>query len=515
MEDTLNRLTTAVAIFGPDQRLSFANAAYAKLWGLDPVWLETKPSDGDILEKLREMARLPEQRDFPAWKRERLRLYTRLTEEPQEELWHLSGGKTLRVTAAPHPLGGLIFITSDVTDQLSLERSFNKMAKVQSATIDALPDGIAVFGSDGRLKLHNAAFAAMWRLPPHALQGQPRFAEVFQQCRDMLPDEGHWSWLTSRIVAGAADGKTDTHGPFAREDGVHVAFTTAPLPDGSLMITVRDVSDSVAKETALQERNAALLAADKLKSEFISHVSYQLRTPLTSIAGFAEVLRDGVAAGKLNPRQLSYVEDVTTAAKTLETLINDILDLALIEAGRLELDLGETQLETVVEAVRPLIAARAEKAKIALEIGVHPETGGLLADEKRLRQIVYNLAVNAIEHTPPLGTVSIGADANGDMVRLFVNDTGVGMPAEHQAIAFEKFESKTTAKNARRAGLGLALVKSFVQLHGGWVSLTSQEGKGTSVMCHLPRRALQDLAEPQTLTDEKGVPLDALRIPAE
>jgi signal transduction histidine kinase len=513
-EDTLNKIPSAVAIFGPDQRLTFCNAAYAKLWGLDEGWLATKPAEGDILEKLRELGRLPEQRDFPAWKKERMALYVSLV-DPFEELWHIADGKTLRMAVAPHPLGGLIFVIADVTDQLSLERSFNQMAKVQSATIDTLTDGVAVFGPDGRLKLHNAAFAGMWGLPGRVLQGQPRFAEVFSACRDLMPDqEGHWAWLTSLVVSGATENRRGEHGPFERADGRHVGFATAPLPDGSLMITVRDMTDTVAKENALEERNAALMAADKLKSEFISHVSYQLRTPLNPIAGYAQILKEG-SAGKLNAKQMGFLDNITTAAATLETLINDILDLALIEAGRLELDLAPTDMNGVLEAVQPLFADRAEKAKIKIEMGVAEGTGLILADEKRLRQVIYNLVVNAIEHTPPFGTVTVGVDAAGDCIRIFVNDTGVGMKPEHQAIAFEKFESTTTAKDARRAGLGLALVKSFVQMHGGWVALTSQEGKGTSVMCYLPRRARMDHATPEEAADDHGVPLDALRIPAE
>ena len=280
------------------------------------------------------------------------------------------------------------------------------------------------------------------------------------------------------------------------------------------MITVRDVTDSVAKEQALEERNAALVAADKMKSEFIKHVSYQLRTPLNPVAGYAQMLKGG-ALGKLNSKQMEVVETISTAASTLETLISDILDLALIEAGRLELDLAEIDLTNVFESARTLFADRADKAKIAIDMAVKDGTGPILADEKRLRQVIYNLVVNAIEHTPPLGRIEVGADAIGDSIRIFVNDTGVGIKPEHQAVAFEKFESTTTAKDARRAGLGLALVKSFVQMHGGWVSLTSAEGKGTSVICHLPRRARQDHAEPEGVADEHGVPLDALRIPAE
>jgi signal transduction histidine kinase len=511
-EDTLNKLPSAVAIFGPNQRLIFANKAYAQLWLLDELWLQTKPSDGDILEKLREGGRLPEQREFNVWKRERLSLYTKLV-DAQEELWHLGDGKTYAATAAPHPFGGMIQIFADVTDKLALESSFNQLAHVQRASIDALSDGVAVFGTDGRLKLYNQAFVDMWGLPERLLEDKPRFAEVFSHCRMLLPDDGHWSWLTNLIASGATD-RVGMYGPFQRTDSMAINFATAPLPDGSLMITARDVTDSAAKEQALEDRNAALLASDRLKSEFISHVSYQLRTPLTSIKGFAQLLKETVAS-KLSQKQMGYLDDVLAASGTLETLIDDILDLALIEAGRLELDLGDVDVGQVLESVRPLVAGRAAAAQIEISMGVQPELGAVRADEKRLRQIVYNLVINAIEHTPPMGTVTVGVDAVGDSFRLYVSDTGEGIPPEYQPVAFERFESATTTKNARRAGLGLALVRSFVQLHGGWVSLTSDTGKGTTVVCHMPRDARLGLADPTEDLDADGIPISALRIPAE
>ena len=159
--DTLDKLATAVAIFEREQRLAFYNQAYAQLWNLPETWLDTKPTDGEILDRLREQRRLPEQRDYQAWKRERLALYQESNYLP-EDLWHLPGGKTLRVVAQPHPFGGLIFLYEDVTEKLALESNYNTLIKVQSATLDTLSEGVAVFGPDARLKLHNAAFARIW-----------------------------------------------------------------------------------------------------------------------------------------------------------------------------------------------------------------------------------------------------------------------------------------------------------------------------------------------------------------
>ena len=485
-EETLHRLPVAVAIFGPDQKLKFSNKAYARLWDLDERWLATHPSDAEILERLREMRRLPEQRDFATWKKERLALYTSVIDE-REEHWHLPRGSTLRVTCQPHPFGGLIFIYDDVTNQMALERSLNQLSSVQRTTIDHLTEALAVFGTDGRLKLFNKAFAEYWKIDAKALNEQPRFADVFQLCRRVLPDEGHWSLLTMLITGAAAERRVSVE-RLKRNDEMVLSFAAAPLPDGSLLLSYRDVTDTAMREQALEERNAALLASDKLKSDFISNVSYQLRTPLNSIMGFADLLNQGIA-GKLSDKQSAYLTDILNASRTLETLVNDILDLALIEAGTIELDRKDLDVAEVLAGVMPLISEKARKARVEVTCENGKDVGELFVDQKRLLQIVYNLVLNAIEHTPPNGRIVFGAEGAAGEVRVFVNDTGVGIPAEYQPVAFERFESTTRTKDARRAGLGLALVRSFVELHGGWVELDSAVGKGTRVTCHFPRHA--------------------------
>lgn len=485
-EETLHRLPVAVAIFGPDQRLKFSNKAFARLWDLDERWLATHPSDGEILERLREARKLPEQRDFASWKRERLALYTNVLDE-REEHWHLPRNVTLHVTCQPHPHGGLIFTYADVSSQMELERRFNQLSSVQRSTIDHLTEALAVFGTDGRLKLFNKAFAEQWRIDPVMLGQQPRFAEVFSLCRALLPDEGHWSQLTM-LITGAAQERRVTVDRLSRADDCVLSFSAAPLPDGSLLLSYRDVTDTAMREKALEERNLALLAADKLKSDFISNVSYQLRTPLNSIVGFADLLKHGIA-GKLSDSQSAYLADILSASKTLETLIDDILDLALIEAGTIELDRKDVEVSEVLLGVMPLVEERARKAKVEIINQTPHRVGELFADQKRLLQIAYNLVINAIEHTPPSGKIEFGAELSAKEVRIFVADSGVGIPPEYQPVAFERFESGTRTKDARRAGLGLALVRSFVELHGGWVELDSTVGKGTRVTCHFPRQA--------------------------
>jgi signal transduction histidine kinase len=218
--------------------------------------------------------------------------------------------------------------------------------------------------------------------------------------------------------------------------------------------------------------------------------------------GFADMMQQGIA-GKLSDKQKSYLADILNASKTLETLINDILDLALIEAGTIELDRRDVDLADVLASVRPLVEERARKARVDLVNECEESLGMVWADQKRLLQIVYNLVINAIEHTPPNGRIVYGAEAAAGEVRLYVNDTGVGIPAAYQPVAFERFESTTRAIDSRRAGLGLALVRSFVELHGGWVELDSIVGKGTRVTCHFPRYAASEETQPEAVGERE------------
>ncbi len=484
--DTLDRLAIAVAIFGPDRRLAFYNRSYVKLWDLPENWLDTHPSDSEILDRLRELRSLPEQRDFLAWKRERLKLYEQVAEHP-EELWHLPGGKTLRVVAQPHPLGGLIFLFEDVSDQLRLESSYNTLGKVQKATLDTLQEAVAVFGPDGRLKLHNAAFARLWRLAPEELAGEPHLKRIADTCIARFGSDRTWDIVNGGVTSAASERRHDW-GEVTRSDGAVISLALSPLPDGAMLVSFADVTDRFRIETALRERNEALEAADRLKSEFVKRVSYELRTPLNSILGFAEMLKSG-APGALNAVQNDYMDAVVKASSALRDLINDLLDLSQIEAGAMQLDLEKIDLYTLLTGVAEHAREWAAKAGLALELQAREDAGSFVADGRRLRQVLFNLLSNAFKYTPRGGAIRLGGAIKGEDVQIFVADTGPGLPAEVKASAFESFAAKNAPAARAGVGLGLALVNRFVELHGGWVELDSTAGHGTRVTCHLPRHA--------------------------
>ena len=266
---TLDYLATGVAIFGADGRLTFYNTAFRSLWDLDAGFLDQSPSDSAMLDRLRDARRLPEQQDFRKWKAELHEAY-RATEAKSHE-WHLPDGRTLRVVTTPNPEGGVIYLYDDITEPLDLQRRFEALIRVQGETLDNLAEGVAVFASDGRLRLFNPVFAQMWKFDPAALQERPHIEAVIGWCHALAGDNPIWPAL--RMTVTAIDGREPVTGDIERRDGSVVKCATVPLPDGATLVTFQDITDSVNVERALRERNEALEDADKIKIDFVHHVS--------------------------------------------------------------------------------------------------------------------------------------------------------------------------------------------------------------------------------------------------
>ncbi len=480
----LENLGTAIAILGPDMRLKFFNSAYAALWRIDEGFLNSGPDMSDILDAARDERRMPEYANYPEFKQQRLREFRTMI-EPLEELQHLPDGNTLRMVATPHPFGGVLLTYEDVTDRLTLERSYNTLIEVQRETLDNLYEGVAVYGADGRLKLSNPAFARIWNLPVDLLSSEPHARQVIDRMRDFFDVSAEeWPEILETMVAQATEAESIS-GRFERADGSIVDWAQVPLPDGASLYTFLDVTDSIHVERALLERNEALETADRLKSEFIANISYELRTPLNAIVGFAEILENQFF-GSLNERQLEYSHAIVESSQRLMTLINDILDLASIEAGYLHLDRTETSVCGLLATIETLGRERALNRDIRLKLECTDDTGTAYVDERRLKQALFNLLSNAIKFTPQGGSVTLSAERKENIICLSVTDTGAGIPADDQARVFGRFETGGGQARQSGAGLGLSLVKSLVEMHGGWVELESVEGKGTSVTCHIP-----------------------------
>ncbi|NUB28040.1 sensor histidine kinase [Azospirillum brasilense] len=474
--EVLERLGAAIAIFGADTRLTFFNQAYARLWDLEESWLRSQPTHGEILEELRTRRRLPEYADYQSYKRERLSRYTRLL-EPVEELMHLPDGTTLRSLAAPHPLGGLMQILEDVTNTLALESSYNTLIAVQQETLDNLAEGIAVFGGDGRLKLSNPAFARVWDLDDEDLLGEPHISGLFERMRPFLENGGDWDSLKDEMI-GATLERAVRSGRLERADGSVVEFSTLPLPDGAVLNSYLDVTDSARLEQALRASNAALEAADQLKSEFIANVSHHLRNPLNGIIGFAEVLANQYF-GELNPRQIEYVKGVLNAGERLLELIDDVVDMTSLGAGVTTLDRAVVDVPDLLETVGELTREWARREGLRLDLAAPSSLGEAEGDARRLKQALFTLVVGAIRHPPADRRILLSGERTAGTIVLTVG-SGAG-PGE---AALPSRYDRNDPRGA--AALGLSLVRNVMELHGGRLEVEEWPGHGTRFRCVLP-----------------------------
>ncbi|MEX2650672.1 MAG: PAS-domain containing protein [Alphaproteobacteria bacterium] len=487
--EVMANLKTPIAVLDHDKRLEFFNESFAATWRLDPSWLGSEPTYGEILDAMRERRLLPEMADFRAYKRELLESFETATETVEDVLYR-PDGSTIRIAMTPHPLGGMVFTYEDVTDRLALERSLNTQIAVQRATLDNLFEAVAVFGSDGRLKLSNPGFARLWRLDEAALGVDTHIADVLEWTK-VLHDYGpDWEAYKANVI-GQISERSPVSTRLDRRDGTVLEVASVPLPDGATLMTYLDVTDGIQKERALTERTEALETADRLKSEFIANISYELRTPLNTIAGFAEILANQYF-GALTERQAEYCRGILDATHQLTNTINDILDLASIEAGQMTLRLERFDLARAIAGMQGLLQRRAALERLAFTCSCPSEVGDIVADQRRIKQIVFNLMSNAFKFTPPGGRVALDIAREADDVVITVADTGVGIHADERPRVFDRFQRGRAASRRPGTGIGLSLVKSFVELHGGSVTLESHPDAGTRIVCRLP-------AEPRTV----------------
>ena len=485
----LDRLSAGVAQFGGDRSLVFCNQPFRRMFAMRSEWLADRPEFDRVLERMREANRLPEVRDFPSWKAERRDWFMQTGSVQNggamEENWHLRGGTHLRVVAQPLPDGGLLLIFEDRTEQVQLASARDTLLRVRTATFDNLFEALGVFAADGRLQLWNNRFRLLWGLEEEFLASHPRVDAFAEAAGDKLLTPNR-SALIPDLVRSATVERQQRGGRVAFADGRHFEFAGVPLPDGNALFTMLDITDSRRAEQALRDRANALEAADKVKTAFVANMSYELRTPLTSISGFAEMLHGGYA-GKMTKQAEGYVGAILESVERLGLLVDDVLDLTRAESDRAETDRSDVDLPTTVRAAAETILPSAKRRKLDFAVEVARSTGRVNGNAKRLKEVVEHLLRHAVAATPDGGRVLLHTDGNATSARIVVSDDGPGMDAEAVAHAFDRFgESK--AMGDRALGLGLPLAKQFVEAHGGTIELLSEPGAGTLITVELPRR---------------------------
>jgi len=285
--------------------------------------------------------------------------------------------------------------------------------------------------------------------------------------------------------------------PLLREDHLLGGLVVNRKTPGPFDPQVTALLQTFATQSAIAIQNARLFreievksreleSASRHKSEFLANMSHELRTPLNAIIGFSEVLAERLF-GELNPKQTEYVGDIADSGRHLLALINDILDLSKIEAGRMELDASDFDIGKSVAQTLSLVRERAERRGISLEARIDEAAGVVHADQRKVKQVLLNLLSNALKFTPEGGKIDVGVARFEDRVEVFVTDTGVGIAPEDQDTVFEEFRQVgASAARVEGTGLGLAISRKFIELHGGRIGVRSEVGKGSTFTFSLP-----------------------------
>jgi signal transduction histidine kinase len=480
-----DRMTAGTAQFDGDRTLGFFNRPFAAMAQLDPDWLAEKPEFDRVIDRMRDNQRLPETRDFPAWKDER-RGWFSSAEEVIEEEWMLPDGDHVRVVAQPLPDGGLRLFFEDRTEQLRLASARDTLLRVRAATFDNLFEAISVFASDGRLYLWNRRFSDDWELDEAWLAKHPRVDELVPAMARKLVNPTAAAQIRE-MVRQTTNERQSANGRIAMTDGRNFQFAAVPLPDGNALFTMVDVTDSSRIEAALRERAEALEEADRIKTDFVANMSYELRTPLTSIGGFAEMLAGGYA-GKLSPTGTDYVSAILESVERLSKLINDVLDLTTADTRGVALERERVDIAGLCKAALDTARLRvAEKAQ-KLEAQIAPSVGFVFGDARRLRDSIEHVLQNAIAYTDRKGRIELSAEGDDAQVTIRIRDNGSGIAREDIPRVFNRFDRVEAGVRGEAAlGLGLPLARQFIEAHGGSVELESKKGKGTTVTLIIPR----------------------------
>ena len=479
----LDQLSSGVAQFDARRQLVFANRPFQRLFALTPAAMQDSPSFERLLDLARDAGRLPEARDFPAWRRERADWF--MAGEACEEAWALGDGTHLRIVAQPMPDGGLLLIAEDRTEQLQLSATRDTLLRTRTATFDSLYESVAVFAPNGRMQLWNRRFARDWGLDAEFLDTHPHVEALLERLAPRLA-RPQLAKTVGDVVRAATLDRKQTGGRAALSDGRTLRFTGVPLPDGNGLLAVLDITDTQKAETALKERNAALIEADAIKTRFLANMSYEFRTPLTSIGGFAELLQAGLG-GELDEQGREYVVDILTSVGRLGDQIESVLDLSQSEAGMLPLARDRIELLPFVTGIAEERAKRIQEAQLMLDLRGDKGAGRIEGDARRLGRAIGHLLDNAIAATPSGGRILLELTRRKNGARIVVSDNGPGMDAGTLARALGGLKLSADGKAVeRRQGIGLPLARQLIEAHGGTLELLSEPGQGTTAIVDLP-----------------------------
>jgi PAS domain S-box-containing protein len=368
------------------------------------------------------------------------------------------------------------------TAQKLKQETFSK-AHLDSV-LNSMFDGLVVTDDQARIQTMNRSAARLFGYDARELAGH-KLSRVL-----VLP-----AVLTGRSGEGSGEGKVLTEGGRGLPVLVsRAAIGAADDPESGLVYVVRDISERIAQEKELREAKERAEGASKVKSEFLANMSHELRTPLNAILGFSEILQGEMFGPMGTPAYVGYAKDIHRSGQHLLSLINDILDLSKIEAGKQELHEENVDLTALLRETADLVIPNANREGVDFRVEVPDNLPNLWADRRALTQIVLNLLSNAIKFTPSGGSVRLGCAVRGERgLAISVADTGIGMDKDDLKVALEPFGQveNVYSRKHQGSGLGLPIIKALIELHGGTLDIDSEAGRGTTAVAVFPARRVK------------------------
>jgi len=428
------------------------------------------------------------------WRRERMRrhgLFDSWTvQRPDTGRWY-------QITERPTAEGGTVLVQIDITDLKRGEQDLAEKTRLLQATLDNMQQGLLVLDADLRIKTWNGRFLELLNVGSDVVElGKP----VIDLFRAIGRRGEYGAGDIESVIARRLDQLRRLDPPVRerrRPDGTVVEQRRVRMPDGGMLITYNDITERKRVEGDLRRAKDEAELASRSKTEFLANMSHEFRTPLNAIIGFSDVLVGQLFGALGDARYRDYARDIRDSGLHLLNLINDVLDVAKIEFGKVELADETVDFAAVVDSCVRLMRERAETAGVKLRAALAPDLPGLRGDSRRLKQILINLLSNAVKFTPAGGSVTIGARAEPEGFRISVTDTGIGIAPEHLETALSPFGQidSRLARKYQGTGLGLPLTKAMTELHGGTLELRSRPGEGTEAIVLLPARRILGPAE--------------------
>lgn len=353
--------------------------------------------------------------------------------------------------------------------------------QVLTELIEHLSEGVIMFEQTGKVTFANPAFHALWGISRARDLSGSYISEVADLCEPSYELQNGWPYFIIELTS--PEGPNSIHGTLELNSGLVVDYASIALPNGQIVLSFVNVTDTVRVERALIERNEALRRADKLKNDFVQHISYELRSPLTTIMGMADLLKTP-GIGSLNEKQSEYLNSIVLSSEELLTLVNDILDLATIDAGIMKLQLGSIGIDELLDDVTLTLAPLFERRNVALAILAPDNLGKIVADRQRVRQIFFKLIAHMAGCAPNGSSITLTCKRQGTDLIFSVADEGPKIAGDKLDFLFERFAS-LDPRGSGMGGLALSIVKTFVELHGGKVTARSTNS-GTTITCTIP-----------------------------